>query len=115
VSNLPAEVVALSFTASARRLGMVSALGTVFLGVGYAVVLIAGLLSLQSPHQPIADPLFSILEILIILTMPLMVTLMVAIHAWAPSAERLLHWSNRQDYQTSCQAYLTFCAACPML
>jgi hypothetical protein len=64
---------------------MVSALGTVFLSVAYAVALIAGLLSLQSPQQPIGDPLFSILEILIILTLPLMVTLMVAVHSWAPA------------------------------
>ena len=41
---------------------------------------------LRSPQTPIGDPLFSILEILIILTMPLMVALMVAVHAWA-SAE----------------------------
>jgi hypothetical protein len=51
----------------------------------YAVVLVAGLLSLKSPQQPIGDPLFAILEILIILTMPLMVGLMVAVHAWAPA------------------------------
>jgi hypothetical protein len=75
--------VGLSFTASARRLGMVSALGTVSLSVIYAVVLIAGLLSLQSPQQPIGDPLFAVLEILIILTMPLMIALMVAVHSWA--------------------------------
>jgi len=81
--------VALSFTASARRLGMVSALGTVSLSVIYAVVLIAGLLSLQSPQQPIGDPLFAILEILIILTMPLMVALMVAVHAWAPAETKV--------------------------
>jgi hypothetical protein len=55
----------------------------VFLGAAYAVTLAAGFLSLQSPQQPIGDPLFSILEILIILTMPVMVALMVAIHAWA--------------------------------
>jgi len=61
----------------------VSAAGTVFLSVVYAITLVAGLVSLQSPQQPIGDPLFSILEILIILTMPVMVALMVAVHAWA--------------------------------
>jgi hypothetical protein len=81
--------VALSFTASARRLGIVSALGTVILSVVYGSVLIAGLLSLQSPQQPIGDPLFSILEILIILTMPLMVALMVAVHGWAPAGAKI--------------------------
>jgi len=55
----------------------------VFLSVVYAITLVVGLVSLQSPQQPIGDPLFSILEILIILTMPVMVALMVAVHAWA--------------------------------
>jgi hypothetical protein len=81
--------VALSFTASARRLGVVAALGTVLLSVIYAVVLIAGLLSLQSPQQPIGDPLFAILEILIILTTPLMVALMVAVHSWAAAEAKV--------------------------
>jgi hypothetical protein len=76
-------MVALAFTASARRLGISSAAATMFLGVAYAVTLVAGILSLQSPQQPIGDPLFSILEILIILTMPVMVALMAALHAWA--------------------------------
>jgi cytochrome bd-type quinol oxidase subunit 2 len=73
----------LAFAASARRLGISSAAGTVFLVVAYGVTLVAGFLSLQSPQQPIGDPLFSILEILIILMMPVMVALMVAVHAWA--------------------------------
>jgi len=81
--------VALTFTASARRLGMVSAVGTVLLSAVYAATLVAGLLSLQSPQQPIGDPLFSILEILIILMMPLMVALMVAVHAWAPAEAKV--------------------------
>lgn len=74
---------ALTFTASARRLGMVSAVGTVLLTVVYAATLVAGLLSLQSPQQPIGDPSFAFLEILIILMMPVMVALMAAVHAWA--------------------------------
>jgi len=79
-----------SFTESARRLGMVSAAGTVLLSVVYDVTLVAGLLSLRSPQQPIGDPLFTILEILIILTMPLMVGLMIAVHAWAPTETKVL-------------------------
>jgi hypothetical protein len=72
----------LAFTANARRLGVVSAAGTALLTAVYAATLAAGLLSLESPQDPIGDPLFSILEVLIILTMPLMVALMVAVHAW---------------------------------
>ena len=53
------------------------------LGTLYGVTLVAGFWSLKSPQQPIGDPLFSILELLIILSMPLMVALMVSVHAWA--------------------------------
>jgi hypothetical protein len=74
-----------TFTAAARRLGFVSAVGTVLLGVAYAVTLVLGFSSLRSPQQPIGDPWFSIFEILIILTAPMMVALMVAVHAWAPA------------------------------
>jgi hypothetical protein len=76
-------VVALTFTARARRLGISAAATTVILGLAYAVTLVAGFLSLQSPQQPIGDPLFSLLEILIIIAMPVMIALMVALHAWA--------------------------------
>lgn len=72
------------FSASARRLGIFSAVGSVVLGVAYAVTLGVGFLSLKSPQQPIGDPMFSILEVLIIVMMPAMVALMVAVHAWAP-------------------------------
>jgi hypothetical protein len=75
--------VVLTFTQSARRLGIVSAVGTALFGIVYAATLIGGLLSLPSPQQPIGDPWFSILEILIILMMPLIVALMVAVHAYS--------------------------------
>ena len=73
------------FTPTARRLGLYSAIVTVLLLVAYALTLIIGLLSLKSPDQPIGDPMFSILEILIIAIMPAMVALMIAVHAWAPT------------------------------
>lgn len=70
-------------TPAARRLGITAALGVVLLLSGYAVTLAVGFASLDSPDQPIRDPMFSILEILIILMMPALVALMVAVHAWA--------------------------------
>ena len=70
---------------TARKLGVASAIGIVLLSIAYAIPLAAGFLTLKSPEQPIGDPWFSMLEILIILTAPLMVTLMVAIHIWAPT------------------------------
>ncbi len=53
-------------------------MATVILLVAYAVTLAVGLLSLESPQQPIGDPMFLILEVLIIIMMPAMVALMVA-------------------------------------
>jgi hypothetical protein len=77
--------VPVTFTANARRIGVVSALGSALLIALYAVALIAGFLSLQT----IGDPLFSILEILILLLMPLLIGLMVAVHAWAPEGVKV--------------------------
>jgi hypothetical protein len=62
----------------------------VVLGLAYAVTLTVGFMSLKSPQQPIDDPMFSILEVLIIVMMPMMVALMVAVHAWAPSDAKAL-------------------------
>jgi hypothetical protein len=73
------------FTTTARQLGFFSAAVTGILIVAYGVTLVVGLASLKSPDQPIGDPMFTILEILIIMMMPAMVSLMVAVHAWAPS------------------------------
>jgi hypothetical protein len=78
------------FSATARRLGITSAVATVVLVIAYAVTLAVGLLSLESPRQPIGDPMFTILEVLIIVMMPAMVALMVAVHAWAPPHAKTL-------------------------
>ena len=81
--------VARTFTATARRLGLVSAVGTVLLSAGYAVALVAGLWSLPSSQQPIGNPWFSVLEVFILLLLPLLVGLMVAVHAWAPAEDKV--------------------------
>ena len=78
------------FTATARRLRILSAAATTILIVAYAVTLLVGLMSLESPQEPIGDPMFTILEILIITMMPAMVALMVAVHAWAPMCAKTL-------------------------
>lgn len=79
-----------TFTMTARRLGMLSAGSVVILQVAYAITLVVGFVSLESPQQAIGDPMFSILEILILAMMPAMVTLMVAVHAWAPPHAKTL-------------------------
>ena len=78
-----------AFTAAARGLGIVAAAGTVLLCAVYAVVLLAGLHSLASPLQPIGEPFFTAMEILILLMTPLIVALMVAVHAWAPARAKV--------------------------
>jgi hypothetical protein len=80
----------MKFTATARSFGILSAAATVILVVTYAVTLVVGLLSLESPQEPIGDPMFTILEVLIIVMMPAMVALMVAVHAWAPMHAKTL-------------------------
>jgi hypothetical protein len=82
--------VAPEFSATARRLGILSAVAIVVLLVAYAGTLAVGLMSLTSPKEPISDPMFSILEVLIIVMMPVMVTLMMTVHAWAPSHAKTL-------------------------
>jgi hypothetical protein len=82
---------ALTFTTTARRFGIASAGSVAALQVAYAITLITGFLSLESPDQPIGDPMFTILEVLILAMMPAMVALMVAVHAWA--APRAKVWS----------------------
>ncbi len=78
------------FTATARRVGLYSSIATALLMVAYAATLAVGLLSLESPDEPIGDPLFSILEVLIIALMPAMVATMAAVHAWAPESRKTL-------------------------
>jgi hypothetical protein len=78
------------FSATARSVGILSAVAVVGLLLGYGVTLAVGLLSLETPLQPIRDPMFSILEILIILISPPLVALMLAVHAWAPTHTKIL-------------------------
>jgi hypothetical protein len=83
--RLKGEEMSDEFTLVARRLGVYASIVTALLFVAYAVTLTIGLASLKSPEDPIGDPMFSILEILMIAVMPAMVAVMVAVHAWAPA------------------------------
>jgi hypothetical protein len=78
-----------TFSEAARKLGILSALGTALLCPVYAVTLIGGLQSLSTPQEAIGDPFFAVLEILILLLAPMMVVLVVAIHAWAPEKTKV--------------------------
>ena len=71
------------YTGTARRLGFISAITTAVLLVVYMVTLVVGLLSLKAPDDPIGDPMFTMLEVEIIVLMPAIVALMVAVYAWS--------------------------------
>lgn len=80
----------MEYTASSRRIGIGAASLTAGMIAAYAVSLAVGLSSLESPQEPIGDPVFSLLEILILVLMPAIVALMVAVHAWAPAGAKAL-------------------------
>jgi hypothetical protein len=79
----------LTGTRNDRLIGVWSARVIFAIGVAYAVVIIAGFVSLGNLHDPLQDPYLGIAELLIIFMAPVMVLLMVAIHACAPPRARV--------------------------
>jgi hypothetical protein len=79
----------LTGTRDERLVGVWSARVIFAIGVAYAVTIIAGFLSLGNLHDPLQDPYLGIAEVLIIFMAPVMVLLMVAIHACAPLRARV--------------------------
>ncbi len=71
------------FTPTSRRIGEFSSFAVFVLLVLYAVVTTLGFLSLKSPLEPIGDPYFSLMEILIIILSPVLVVVMASVHAFA--------------------------------
>jgi hypothetical protein len=78
------------FSPLARGIGIFSSSAVVALQLFYAVALFIGFRQLDSENQQVADPIFTLLEFLIILMMPIMVTLMASVHAWTAAQKRLL-------------------------
>jgi hypothetical protein len=72
------------FTPQHRAIGRAAAWAAFFLLVAYAVTTALGFLSLKSPQEQIGDPYFTVMELLIIVTAPVMVMAMVAVHAYSP-------------------------------
>lgn len=70
------------------RLGVFAGYAVAVLGFTYAVVLVIGLYTLPSPDQPIQEPWFTAMEVLILASAPSAVALMVALHAWAPEERK---------------------------
>ena len=72
----------------ALRTGIVAAAAIIVLEIAYAAALAAGLASLDGPDQPIGDPYFTAMEVLILLLAPALVLFTAAIHACAPPGRK---------------------------
>ncbi len=64
--------------------GRAAAWVSAFLLTVYTVTTILGFLSLSSPDEPMGDPWFTLMELLIVLILPFMVVSMVSLYAGAP-------------------------------
>jgi hypothetical protein len=71
-----------------RSLGRAATWAVFLLSVVYFVPLTLGLLSLKSPLDPIGDPYYMIMELLILLMAPCLVASMVVVHYYAPPERR---------------------------
>jgi hypothetical protein len=70
-------------TLSTNQLGRWSAFGQFLIGVAYIVMLALGF-TVYGLSEPIVDPLLAIMEVLTLLSAPLLVVMMAAIHGYAP-------------------------------
>jgi hypothetical protein len=69
-------------------MGFISGYLIAILSAVYATVLAIGLLSLPTPEQPIQNPWFTIMELLILVLAPVMVGFTTSLHAWVPPARK---------------------------
>ncbi|NNE51870.1 MAG: hypothetical protein HKN30_05645 [Sulfitobacter sp.] len=75
---------------SARRLGVASALIIVLSEALYAISLAVGLSAAASSTEPIPDPYFTLMEILILIMAPAIVTLAVAVYGTCDAGKKPL-------------------------
>lgn len=74
---------------NAKRFGYWAATALGVLGIVYLVVVGVGIAQAGS-SEPIVDPVLAIMEVLTLLSAPLVVILLAAIHEYAPSEQRTL-------------------------
>lgn len=77
------------FNSKYRIIGRVTSWIVFMIGICYAVTTFFGFLSLKSPHDPIGDPFFTMMELLTILIAPLMAVSMVAVHYYAAPNDKI--------------------------
>lgn len=73
---------------TANRLGLWSSASLVGIGLGYVVALVVGF-ARHGLHEPIADPVLAVMEVLTLLSAPPTVTLMLSIHDRAASETKV--------------------------
>jgi hypothetical protein len=86
---------------TARRLGVWSSAAIVGIGVAYALALAVGF-ARHGLHEPIADPVLAVMEVLTLLSALPIVTLMTAVHERAAP--------GRKVYGLAAIAFATLCA-----
>jgi hypothetical protein len=72
------------------RMTAAAGLALAALSVAYAAVLAIGLVTLASPDQPIQNPWFTVMEVLILAIAPAMVAFTVGLCAWATAERKAL-------------------------
>ena len=72
-----------------HKTGKLASMGAFLSGVIYAIILVIGLAKLASPEETIQDPLFTILELLIIIIATLMSVVMATIHLNSPNEKKV--------------------------
>ena len=91
----------MSCTMSGNRLGRLSAVAVFLIGLAYLVTLAIGF-AVHGLAEPIVDPILAIMEALTLLSAPLLVVLMAAIHDYASV--------NRKIYGMIALAFTILCA-----
>ncbi len=69
--------------------GRIACQAVFLLGIVYAVTTVLGFVSLKSPNEPIGDPFFTMMELLILLMVPFMVVSMIAVHYHAAIEDKI--------------------------
>lgn len=95
------------FTRQNAIIGKAIAWSAALIIIIYLVTLILGFISLKSPDEPIGNPYFSILELLIIVLSPLIVFLFIIVHKSTP--EKLKIYSLLALVLMSIMACITCC------
>ena len=71
------------------RIGQIACRMVFGLGTFYAIITSLGLLSLQSPHDYIGNPYFTIMEVLSMLISLLMTLSLIAVHSYTELSDRI--------------------------